>query len=114
MNVSSLGAWGFLLGAIFLEVAATSVLNLSDGFKRLVPTLGALSLYAGAFFCLAQALRALPLGVAYAVWCGVGIVCIAAIGGIVFRQTLPLTAWAGIALILLGTLLASLSGAVRG
>lgn len=110
----ALTAWLFLFCAIFLEVAATSLLNITDGFRRLVPTFGALGLYGAAFFCLARALKALPLGVAYAVWCGVGIVCIALIGMVMYRQSLSLGAWCGIGLIFLGTLVASLSGAVRG
>ncbi|QDH15078.1 DMT family transporter [Oecophyllibacter saccharovorans] len=109
----SLTAWLFLLVAILLEVAATSLLNASDGFRRAGPALGALALYAGAFFSLARALRVLPLGLAYAVWCGVGIVCIALIGAFIYRQHLSPGAWAGIGLIFLGTLVASLSGAVR-
>ncbi|MBA5726094.1 MULTISPECIES: DMT family transporter [Bombella] len=106
-------AWLFLFGAILLEVLATSLLNISNGFRKPLPTIGSLLLYGAAFFCLAQALKCVPLGIAYAVWCGVGIVCIAVIGVTIFRQPLNLTAYLGIGLILLGTLLACLSGGVR-
>ncbi|WP_237442507.1 multidrug efflux SMR transporter [Saccharibacter sp. 17.LH.SD] len=112
MMASSI-AWVFLFAAIFLEVGATSLLNLSDGFRRLLPTASSLALYAGAFFCLSRALKHIPLGIAYAVWCGFGIVCIVAIGVVVFRQSLPLPAYGGIALIVLGTILASIFGGVH-
>lgn len=106
-------AWLYLFTAIILEVGATTLLNMSEGFRRIVPTLGALGLYGIAFFCLSRALRDIPLGIAYAVWCGFGIVCIVAIGLVVFRQQLSLMAYLGIALIIAGTVLASLAGAVR-
>ncbi|GBQ06527.1 MULTISPECIES: multidrug efflux SMR transporter [Saccharibacter] len=107
-------SWAFLFVAIVLEVGATSLLNLSDGFRRILPTIGSLALYAGAFYCLSCALRHIPLGIAYAVWCGFGSVCIVAIGVVVFRQSFPLPAYGGIALIVLGTILASLFGGVKG
>ena len=106
-------AWLFLFGAILLEVLATSLLNISNGFRKPLPTIGSLLLYGAAFFCLAQALKCVPLGIAYAVWCGVGIVCIVLIGVTIFRQPLSLTAYLGVGLIMLGTLLACLSGGVR-
>lgn len=105
--------WLFLTGAILLEVFATSLLNLSDGFRRALPTISSLVLYAGAFFCISQALKHIPLGIAYAVWCGFGIVCIVAIGVIVFRQPLSLPAYGGIGLIILGTILACIFGGIR-
>ncbi|QHI96446.1 QacE family quaternary ammonium compound efflux SMR transporter [Aristophania vespae] len=106
-------AWLYLFAAILLEVGATTLLNMSEGFRRLLPTSGSLILYGTAFFCLSRALRDIPLGIAYAVWCGFGIVCIVAIGLIVFRQNLSFTAYLGIALIIIGTVLASMAGAVR-
>lgn len=109
-----LGAWLFLMGAIFLEVGATSLLNLSNGFRRIAPTCGSLGLYFCAFFCLARALKHIPLGLAYAIWCGFGIVCIAAIGAVIFKQHLAWGAYIGIALIMLGTVVASLFGNVKG
>ncbi|MDF7673177.1 multidrug efflux SMR transporter [Acetobacteraceae bacterium ESL0709] len=106
-------AWLYLFSAILLEVGATTLLNLSEGFRRLLPTVGALALYTAAFFCLSRALRDIPLGIAYAVWCGFGIVCIVAIGLVMFRQHLSLMAYCGIAFIIIGTVLTSLAGAVR-
>lgn len=110
----ALTSWIFLFIAILLEVGATSLLNLSDGFRRVLPTITSLALYGGAFFFLSCALRHIPLGIAYAVWCGFGSVCIVAIGVVVFRQSFPLPAYGGIALIVLGTILASLFGGAKG
>jgi small multidrug resistance pump len=64
--------------------------------------------YAVAFICLAQTVRVIPVGIAYAIWSGIGIVLIAAIGWIWFRQTLDLAAMAGIALILAGVMVINL------
>lgn len=111
--MTTLTAWLFLFAAIVLEVGATSLLNLSDGFRRLLPTIGSLTVYTGAFFCLARALQQIPLGIAYAVWCGFGIICIVAIGVVILRQSLPLPAYLGIAFIAIGTVLASLFGGVK-
>ena len=88
--------------AICAEVAGSAFLKASDGLTRLGPTLAMLALYALSFFLLAQTLRVLPLGVAYAVWSGVGIVLTALIGLIAFRQALDAPALIGIALIIGG------------
>lgn len=110
----SMVSWIFLFIAIFLEVGATSLLNISDGFKKPLPTISALLLYGGAFFCLSQALKSLPLSIAYAIWCGCGIVVIAAIGVLIFKQHLSYPAYLGIFLILIGTIIASAFGNIKG
>jgi small multidrug resistance pump len=85
MNVS---AWILLGIAIVLEVAATSVLKLSNGFEK--PLLGGLSifLYSACFWVFAPVLKVIPLGVAYAIWAGCGIALVAAIGAFFFGQRL--------------------------
>lgn len=102
-------AYLFLALAIGAEVIATSALKASDGFSRpawaLVSTLG----YVVAFSALAMALKNIPLGIAYAIWSGVGIALLALIGWVVFQQRLSLTAMFGIALILAGVLVLHLS-----
>ncbi len=60
--------------AIICEVAGSSFLQKSEQFSKLVPTLAMGILYAAAFFLLSQALKVLTLGVAYAIWAGLGIV----------------------------------------
>lgn len=100
MNPLILG-YGALALAIICEVGGSAFLLRSEQFTRLVPTL-AMGAYAVAFFFLAQALRMIPLGVAYAIWAGLGIVLTAAVGVVVFRQPLDAPAFLGIALIVSG------------
>jgi small multidrug resistance pump len=94
--------WIYLLAAIIAEVAATSALKSSDGFTRLAPSLVVVLGYAIAFYFLALSLRFIPLGIAYAVWAGLGIVLIALIGWLVHGQALDVPAIAGMGLIIAG------------
>ncbi|XOT97562.1 SMR family transporter, partial [Alcaligenes pakistanensis] len=64
--------------------------------------------YAGAFYFLSLSLRVMPVGVAYAIWSGVGIVLISLIGWVVFKQKLDLAAMIGIAFIVVGVLIVNL------
>src|SRR5690554_4928558 len=96
--------WLFLTLAIGAEVVATTALKTSDGFTRLGPAALAAAGYAVAFYFLALTLRTIPVGVAYAIWSGVGIVAITVIGYIRFRQHLDLAALIGIALIVVGVI----------
>ena len=93
-----------LLLAIIFETVATSFLKQSDQFTRPVPSLFTLLGYAAAFYCLSLVLKSIPVGIAYAIWSGVGIVLIALIGFIVFKQHLDLPAIIGLALIIAGVL----------
>ena len=88
--------------AIVAEVVATSALKASDGFTRLGPSLFAVAGYAVAFYFLSLTLRTMPVGIAYAIWCGGGIVLIALIGWLVLGQKLDAAALGGIALIMAG------------
>jgi small multidrug resistance pump len=94
--------WLFLSGAIIAEVVATSALKASDGFTKLWPSLLVVVGYGFAFYLLSLTLHAIPVGIAYAVWSGVGIVLIAFSAWLVFGQKLDLAAIIGIALILAG------------
>lgn len=94
--------------AILTETVATSTLKLSDGFTRLWPSIITVLGYGIAFFCLSICLRSIPVGLVYAIWSGVGIVLISAIGLIVFHQKLDVPAILGIALILAGVLVINL------
>lgn len=101
--------------AIVFEVIATAALKSSDGFTRLWPSLLVITGYALAFYALSLALRTIPVGVAYAIWSGVGVVGIALIGRIAFRQALDAPALIGISLILAGVLVLNLfSASVKG
>jgi small multidrug resistance pump len=98
----------YLSLAIAFEVAATTALQASDGFTRLWPTIATVLGYAIAFYCLSLTLRTMPVGIAYAIWSAVGIVLIATIGWLFYRQTLDMPAIIGIALIIAGVLIVNL------
>ena len=100
--------WFYLAAAIGLEIIATSALKASDGFTKPLPTAVLIAGYVGAFYCLSLALREIPMGIAYGIWSGVGIVVISLIGYFLYRQALDLPALLGIALILAGTLVIKL------
>ncbi|HLT25415.1 MAG TPA: multidrug efflux SMR transporter [Zeimonas sp.] len=95
-------AWLYLSIAIVSEVVATSALKACDGFTRLLPSLVVVAGYATAFWFLSLALRTVPVGIAYAVWSGVGIALITLIGWLVFGQSLDAPALIGLALIVAG------------
>lgn len=94
--------WIYLSAAIVAEVVATSALKSSAGFSRLAPSLMVVLGYALAFYFLALSLRFIPLGIAYAVWAGTGIVLIALIGWLVYGQTLDAPALIGMGFIIAG------------
>ena len=81
-------AWLYLAAAIVLEVAATFLLKLSDGFEKVHWGVASMALYSGCFWVLAPALKTIPVGVAYAIWAGVGIAAAALIGLIAFGERL--------------------------
>jgi len=97
--------WIFLSIAIISEVVATSALKSSNGFSRLWPSLVVITGYAAAFFFLSLTLRTIPVGVAYAIWSGAGIVLITVIGWLVLGQALDAPAIAGLALIIVGVII---------
>jgi small multidrug resistance pump len=82
--------WLYLAAAIVFEVCGTSALKLSDGLSQLWPSIASLGFYLLSLACLSIALRRIELGIAYAIWCGVGIAVISAIGIVWFRE--PVTA----------------------
>lgn len=98
----------YLAVAIFLEVIGTASLKMSEGFTKLIPSLVTLLTYAGAFYFLSLTLRSIPLGIAYAIWSGAGIVLISLIGAISFNQKLDLAAITGIGLIIAGVVIINL------
>ena len=91
-----------LIIAILSEVAATSALKASDGFRNLLPSVVVVIGYGAAFYFLSLALRTIPMGVAYAIWSGIGIVLISLAGWVIYAQKLDVAALAGIALIIAG------------
>ncbi|SIQ36579.1 DMT family transporter [Marinobacterium stanieri] len=94
--------WLFLSIAIVSEVVATSALKSSEGFSRLLPSAVVVVGYLLAFYFLSLTLKAIPIGIAYAIWAGVGIVLIALVGWWLYGQKLDLAAIIGMGLILAG------------
>ncbi|TYQ21279.1 UNVERIFIED_ORG: small multidrug resistance pump [Zoogloea ramigera] len=94
--------WLFLVIAIVSETIATSALKSSAGFTKLLPSLLVVAGYGIAFYFLSLTLRTIPIGIAYAVWSGVGIVLIALVGWLVFGQKLDTPALLGMGLIVAG------------
>lgn len=100
--------WAALLGAIGLEVAGTSLLQASAQFTRAWPTAGMAVCYGLAFYLLSIALKQMPVGIAYAIWSGLGVVAISLIGLVLFKQRLDLPAVIGLTMIVGGVLVIDL------
>ena len=95
-------SWATLLIAIVAEVIATSALKASDGFSKLLPSVITVLGYGVAFYCLSLTLKHIPVGVAYAVWSGLGVVLITAVSWVLFGQKLDAPALIGMGLIVAG------------
>ena len=95
-------AYIYLAIAILAEVAATSALKASEEFTRLVPSLVVVVGYGVAFYLLTLVLRSIPVGVTYAIWAGVGIVLVALVGAVLYKQVPDMPAMIGIGLIVAG------------
>ncbi|MDD2736248.1 MAG: multidrug efflux SMR transporter [Desulfuromonadaceae bacterium] len=99
--------WLFLGAAIISEVSGTSALRSSDGFTRLWPSIIVVLGYASAFYFLSLTLKTIPVGVAYAIWSGVGTALIVLVAWIFMGQKLGLLDIFGILLIVTGVLVLS-------
>jgi small multidrug resistance pump len=103
-KMPSIQTYLFLLGAIVLETIATSALHASQQFTRPLPTAIMTVGYLTAFYLLSHALKVIPVGIAYAIWSGLGIVLISTIGFVVFKQKMDVPALIGLALIIAGVI----------
>ena len=92
----------YLAVAIVSEVVGTAALKASDDFSKPLPLLLVAVGYGLAFLCLSLTIRTMPVGIAYAIWAGCGIVLIAAMGFVMFGQSLDMPAVAGLGLIIAG------------
>ena len=97
-------AYGLLALAIISEVTGSTFLVKSEGFTRLGPSLLVVIFYIISFYLLSQVIKTIPLGIAYAIWGGVGIVLTAFIGFLIFRQSLYIPAVIGIIMIVGGVI----------
>ena len=101
----------FLIIAIIGEIIGTSALKASNGFSAAIPSILVVAGYGLAFYFLGLTLKTIPIGIAYAIWSGVGIVAISLIGWFVFKQTLDIAAICGMAMIVAGVLVIHLFSA---
>lgn len=96
--------WIYLMGAVVLEIAGTFFLKLSNGFEK--PLWGGVSIacYTSCFWLFAPALKYIPVGIAYAIWAGLGIVAAAIIGWFVFKEHLSTIQLFCIGLVIIGAI----------
>lgn len=92
----------FLAVAIVCEVIGTSALKASEQFSKLGASVLTVLMYAVAFYCLSQTLRTIPVGIAYAIWSGVGIVLVTLIAIVLYNQKPDVPAVLGLGLIIAG------------
>ena len=105
-----MSTFGFLLIAIVAEVFASSMLKLTNGFKRLLPTLGVVAGYGTAFYFLSLTLQSLAIGTAYAIWAGLGTALTAVVGVIFYKEYFNVKKFIGIAMIIVGVVILNLAG----
>ncbi|WP_342642929.1 DMT family transporter [Rhodoligotrophos ferricapiens] len=101
----SLPVYLWMLFAIVCEVIATSALQASQQFTRVVPTIVMVVCYVAAFYALSHALKVVPVGIAYAIWSGLGIVLITLVGYLFLNQTIDLAGLIGIGFIIAGVVI---------
>jgi small multidrug resistance pump len=106
--MSGATAWVYLVIAIVAEVIGTSFLRASAGFTKPLPSVMVVLGYGAAFYFLSLTLTTIPVGIAYAVWSGVGVTLIAAIGWLFLGQKLDAAALAGMGLIVAGVVVLNL------
>jgi small multidrug resistance pump len=97
-------AYLYLAVAIIAEVTATSALKATDEFTKLYPSLIVIIGYGVAFYFMTLVLRTIPVGVTYAVWSGLGVVLVAIVGAVLYKQIPDVAAIIGMGLIIIGVL----------
>ncbi|MBG0790058.1 MAG: multidrug efflux SMR transporter [Desulfovibrionaceae bacterium] len=95
-------SWVLLYSAILLEVGGTLAIKYSEGFTRLAPSACVVGLYCASFYAMSLAVKKIELGVAYAVWSGVGIVATSALGALLFHEGINPRKLISIAIIMIG------------
>ena len=101
-------AYLYLALAILAEMIATSALKASEEFTKLIPSIVVLAGYGAAFYFMTLVLRTIPIGITYAIWSGAGIVLIAIVGAIFFKEIPDLPAIIGMGLIIAGVIVIQL------
>ncbi len=104
----------YLAIAIVAEVIATSALKASEEFTKLVPALVVVFGYGIAFYMLTLVLKTMPVGIAYALWAGLGIVLVAIVSAVIYQQIPDLPAIVGMLLIVAGVIVINLFSKTSG
>jgi small multidrug resistance pump len=104
--------WLYLLIAILTEVVGTTLMKVSQGLTRLIPSVLMFLLYGISFVFMALALKKIEVSTAYAIWSGLGTALIATIGILWFRESFNIPKLVGLVLIIVGVILLNLRGAV--
>jgi small multidrug resistance pump len=97
--------WIYLLVAILTEVVGTTMMKVSQGLTRLIPSILMFAMYAVSFIFMAFALKKLEVSTAYAIWSGLGTALIAAIGIVWFQESFSIAKLAGTGLVIAGVVL---------
>lgn len=100
--------YAILLVAILAETFATSCLNASQQFTKIVPTVCSVAGYVVSFYAFSHVLKYMPVGVAYAIWCALGIILVTGVGAFYFKQHLDMPAYIGLGLMIAGVLVINL------
>jgi len=104
----------YLAAAILVEVIGTSCMKLTEGFTKPLPTIVMSVCYIAAIYFMSVSVRTLPIGFVYAVWAGAGIVIIAAIGVVLYKEPVDLAGVLGIVLIVAGVVMLNLFSRMGG
>ncbi|WP_338433422.1 multidrug efflux SMR transporter [Clostridium tyrobutyricum] len=102
--------WLFLFLAIVLELIGTSLMKISNGLTKLIPSLGMFIAYFLCFSIFSLALKKIDVSIAYAIWSGVGITLISILGVLFFKESMNITKIISIILIITGIIGLNLSG----
>ncbi|MET8922528.1 multidrug efflux SMR transporter [Streptomyces sp. NPDC004623] len=97
-------AWFLLAVTVVMEITATLALKASDGFSEPTWALTAAGAYVITLIALARVLRTIPMSITYVIWTGAGTLGIALLGAALFGDTLSLTSWMGVALVVAGVM----------
>jgi small multidrug resistance pump len=97
--------WIYLLIAILTEVVGTTMMKVSQGLTRLIPSILMFVMYGVSFVFMAFALKKLEVSTAYAIWSGLGTAVIAAIGILWFQESVTIPKLAGTGLVIVGVVL---------
>lgn len=105
-----MSAFGFLFISIISEVFASSMLKLTNGFKRVLPSIGVVVGYGTAFYFLSLTLQSLAIGTVYAIWAGVGTALTAIVGVVFYKELFNVKKMIGILFIIIGVVFLNLAG----